>query len=112
MDGVGLDELREIGKALSREHGKAPPSSLEVDMDYYKTLLDAPELSDADKEQMITALWSIIVAFVELGFGVHPVQQACGQERTNQDQTPNSNQNRVDCSCFDETDKQSSAPEP
>ena len=30
----------------------------------------------AEKREFLEALWSIIVAFVDLGFGIHPVQQA------------------------------------
>jgi hypothetical protein len=37
------------------------------------------DISEDDKRQMIEALWSIMVSFVDLGFGVHPVQQACGK---------------------------------
>jgi len=50
-----------------------------VDVERYQHLLDDPALSEEQKQQIIEALWSIIVNFVELGFGVHPVQEACGQ---------------------------------
>ncbi|MEM6974058.1 MAG: hypothetical protein AAF577_14755 [Pseudomonadota bacterium] len=53
--------------------------TIEVDVQKYQAYLDDPALSPAQKEQIIEALWSIMVHFVELGFGVHPVQQACGQ---------------------------------
>ena len=36
-------------------------------------------MTDAQKEEFLQALWSIIVNFVELGFGVHPLQEVCGQ---------------------------------
>lgn len=60
---------------------------IEVDVDRYQALLDDPALSAQDKEQIITALWQIIIAFVDLGFGVHPVQQACGKEYKSEDQS-------------------------
>ena len=80
-------DLLDLSNKLSREHDKALRHSLQLDVDYYKDLLDAPDLGDAEKEQIITALWQIVVSFVELGFGVHPTQQACGKGGTKQDQT-------------------------
>ena len=45
----------------------------------YEHFLEDQGLSAEQKRAMLEALWSIIVSFVDLGFGVHPVQQACGQ---------------------------------
>lgn len=53
---------------------------IEVDVDRYQAMLDDPALTEAKKEQIITALWQIIVAFVDLGFDVHPAQSACGKD--------------------------------
>ena len=52
-----------------------------VDVERYRSLLEDSGLSEAQKEEFIQALWSIVVAFVELGFGVHPLQEVCGQNR-------------------------------
>lgn len=49
------------------------------DVSRYEHFLDDQGLSAEQKRAMLEALWSIIVSFVDLGFGVHPVQQACGQ---------------------------------
>lgn len=53
---------------------------LTVDVEKYQALLDDPSLSEAQKEEFLRALWSIVVTFVELGFGVHPLQEVCEQE--------------------------------
>lgn len=53
--------------------------SVGIDVAKYQAMIDEPGLSDEDKQAFIEALWQIIVAFVDLGFGVHPVQQVCGQ---------------------------------
>ncbi len=53
--------------------------SIEIDVERYQAYLDNPALSAAQKEEIISALWKIMSAFVELGFGIHPIQQACGQ---------------------------------
>lgn len=58
--------------------GSARPS-IEVDYARYESFLKESDLSDEQKREFINALWSIIVGFVDLGFGVHPAQQACGE---------------------------------
>ena len=52
---------------------------LRVDVEEFQHHLDGANLTDEEKRQYLEAVWSIIVSFVDLGFGVHPVQQACGQ---------------------------------
>ncbi|MBB4022515.1 MULTISPECIES: hypothetical protein [Actibacterium] len=59
--------------------------NLEIDLEHYQAYLDDPSLTQAQKAEIVRALWSIITAFVELGFGVHPVQQACGKLGTELD---------------------------
>lgn len=43
----------------------------------YEKLLEESDLPDEEKQEFLRTLWNIIVAFVDLGFGVHPSQQAC-----------------------------------
>ena len=74
---------------------------LEIDVEKYQALLDDPSLTEDQKRQLIEALWSIIVAFVDLGFGVHPMQQVierqgCGQNAKNESHGANQDQNRVE----------------
>lgn len=61
----------------------SPRPSLTIDYDLYQKYLDEPDLTESQKRDFLDALWSIIVSFVDLGFGVHPLQQAapdeCGQ---------------------------------
>ena len=56
---------------------------LTIDYALYEQYFEGSDLSDAQKQEFLDALWSIIVGFVDLGFGVHPLQQipsdACGQ---------------------------------
>lgn len=66
------DTPSESGNDLRLRH------SVEVDVLKYQAYLDDPTLSDAQKEELISALWNIIVCLVDLGFGVHPAQQAYG----------------------------------
>jgi|GEM_PF-1447855 len=64
---------------------------VEVDYELYEAMLDEPGMSKADKRLLIDTLWNIVTSFVELGFNVHPAQQAqeareirkqaCGKEQ-------------------------------
>jgi len=56
---------------------KAPPT-LTVDWELYGEYLDESDLSDAEKREFLETIWSIVVSAIDLGFGVHPVQQAAG----------------------------------
>lgn len=49
--------------------------NLEFDWKLYEEYLDNADLTDEEKEQFIETLWSIIINFIDLGFGIHPVQQ-------------------------------------
>ena len=59
--------------------GEERKPSVEIDVAKYQAYLDDPALSEDQKEEIIKALWSIMVAFVDLGFGVHPAQEVCGK---------------------------------
>ncbi|MEO0384155.1 MAG: hypothetical protein AAF234_11455 [Pseudomonadota bacterium] len=52
--------------------------ALEIDYDLYMKMLEDSEWNDDQKREFIETMWSIIVSFVDLGFGNHPVQQANG----------------------------------
>ncbi len=50
---------------------------LEIDLERYQTYIDDNELSEEEKADFVNALWTVIVAFVDLGYGVHGVCQRC-----------------------------------
>lgn len=56
--------------------------SLGIDVDYYQAIIDDPEVSEERKRELIEIIGSIVVSFIDLGFGVHPIQLA-QQERQN-----------------------------
>ena len=53
--------------------------ALTIDWDLYGHYLENSDLSDDQKREFIETLWSIVVGFVDLGFGIHPLQRSCGQ---------------------------------
>lgn len=73
------DEIRSFGQeSLSDEFEKPARRILEVDLEKYQAYLDDAALSDEHKQEFLEALWSIVVSFVDLGFGVHPMQEVAG----------------------------------
>lgn len=71
------------------EKGKLPLRSafidvarprVSVDVEKYKAFLDGSDMTESQKEEFLQALWSIVVTFAELGFGVHPLQQVCDDD--------------------------------
>ncbi len=57
----------------------ASPPTLTIDYAKYEALLDGGDLTAAEKRQVLDALWSIIVGFVDLGFRVHPLSEIAGE---------------------------------
>ncbi|KAA8607296.1 hypothetical protein, partial [Salipiger aestuarii] len=41
------------------------------------------------------ALWSIIVGFIDLGFGIHPLQEVCGKDHQTGALIPKAEFNRL-----------------
>ena len=55
---------------------RPPHRFVAVDVEKYQALLDEPSLTDEQKENIISSLWLIVTSLIDLGFGVHPMQQA------------------------------------
>jgi hypothetical protein len=55
-------------------------NAIELDVAKYEALLADSDLSEDQKTEILQTLWEIIVTFVDMGFGLHPVQQACGEK--------------------------------
>ncbi|MEM1275315.1 MAG: hypothetical protein AAGH74_02230 [Pseudomonadota bacterium] len=72
----GLPDLK---RAMTQAMQIGQGCSVEIDVARYQAYLEDEALSPAQKEEIIHALWTILSSFVELGFGVHPTQQSCGQ---------------------------------
>ena len=87
MKDAEFKDCPDLAKAMNKAASAGHHSRLEIDLDHYQSYLDDPALTPDQKEDIVVALWTIISAFVELGFGVHPVQQACGKPETALDLT-------------------------
>ena len=63
-----------IDFAEARNRRQLGRKRLEIDVERYQAYLDENGLSDEQRSEFVTALWTIMVAFVDLGYGVHPTQ--------------------------------------
>ena len=54
--------------------------SLTIDWEAYLPFLEDEDIPEHQKRELIEALWGIVTAFVDMGFGVHPTQQSCGEQ--------------------------------
>ena len=75
------DEKSKSGHGgLSGNFGSSTRPTMTVDVDRYQKYLDEAGMTAAEKEEFLQTLWQIIVSFVELGYGVHPLQEVCGKD--------------------------------
>lgn len=86
----------DLAAAIDKAAKQHSPRCLEIDQERYQSHLDDPSLTLGQKVEIVDALWTIISSCVALGFGVHPVQQACGKHRTELDRERNSESTGVE----------------
>ena len=55
-------------------------TALSFDYEEYTPYLEDADLTEDQKREFLETLWNIMVSFVDLGFGIHPIQQAGGEE--------------------------------
>lgn len=62
------------------ERDPTPPTlAIQFDAREFAHFLDESDLTEAQKLEYIQTVWGIVLQFIDLGFGIHPIQQACGQ---------------------------------
>lgn len=76
-----MKKTHEIARLMGELHitfARASDGRAEINIDHakYDALFDAEGIAPDQRRELLEALASIILAFVDLGFGVHPVQKA------------------------------------
>ena len=56
--------------------------ALTIDYALYDEFLKDPDLSEDQRREFLDILWNIIVNFVDIGFGIHPLQQVLDNKET------------------------------
>lgn len=103
MDGHDID--------LSQAFSHAVNGTLRIDVERYQHMLDSADLTEAQKREILEALWSIIVTVVELGFGVHPLQEVCGKPDNLSEEWRAAQPDALDCKDSSEKDDREDVPE-
>ncbi len=62
-----------VGADTQRRETDGP--TIEFDYSAYAAYLSDTELSEDQKQEFLLTLWNLLLTFVDLGFGVHPLQQ-------------------------------------
>lgn len=80
MDGNDFEthDLMQVFTA-ALANGAAGKPSVEIDLHEFLHHLEEVEGTEEEKLQLLRMIANAMIPFVEMGFGVHPVQQACGQ---------------------------------
>lgn len=73
------------------------PKTLTLDAEKYQAYLDGSDMSDAEKEAYLRAMWSLVVAFVGLGFTVEPLELSCGNPSDCDAQDARLSRNLLEC---------------
>lgn len=60
---------------------ETPPSypALQMNWQDFLPLMEDDDIPEDQKRAFIEALWSIVIAFVDLGWNVAPAKEICGQ---------------------------------
>ncbi|QPH54677.1 hypothetical protein [Pontivivens ytuae] len=80
MDGgiKGEGDLARVFMAAVANSAAGKPSA-EIDLQACLHLLDDMDAPDEQKLELLAIVANIVTAFVDMGFGLHPIQQSCGQ---------------------------------
>jgi hypothetical protein len=62
--------------------------ALTFDPEEYLHFLEESDWTEPQKREFIEALWTIVVGFVDMGFHIHPVQQALDETKTLEPDSP------------------------
>ena len=86
------DEFKTNGStSLTENFASSAQRVITIDVAKYDQYMRDTGMNQEQKEEFLRAMFSIVMTFVELGFGVHPLQQVdqqepCGQHEKCSDQ--------------------------
>ncbi|AKO96662.1 hypothetical protein MALG_01478 [Marinovum algicola DG 898] len=90
------DEVRaESPPFMGDEFSRVANKTLTIDVAKYQEYLDGADMTPKQKEDYLRAVWTVVMTFVELGFGVHPLQEVWGKDGDNRGDAPINGQDAV-----------------
>ncbi len=70
-----VPQIDSDSNAIAKQYENTYPA-LEIDFDLCEAYLDQLDGTSEQKRELIAAIWSLVVALVDLGIGIHPAQLA------------------------------------
>ena len=71
--------MKEPRKPIHERDPTPPKLAIQFDAREFAHFLADVDATEAQKLEYIETLWTIVLQFIDMGFGIHPLQQACGQ---------------------------------
>ncbi len=71
---MSKETVRTADNEMDLQYNISCYKTLTIDYALYEQYLDDSDLTVDQKREFLDTLWNIIVNFVDLGFGVHPLQ--------------------------------------
>ncbi len=69
-----------MSKAVTENETRNPVPALRFDWNDWLPYLEDEDIPEEHKRALIESLWSIVVAFVDLGWQLNPRPEICGNE--------------------------------
>ncbi len=76
---------------------------LDIDLMEFAEHLEGSGLTDEEMREYLTIFWEIVIAFVDLGFGLNPAQIACEKLLKNTEKTSFLSADSLDLQEFTDT---------
>lgn len=71
-------------KTPIHERDPTPNLAIQFDAQEFAHFLDESDLTHGQKLEYIQTIWGIVLQFIDMGFGIHPLQMALGQQACGQ----------------------------
>lgn len=72
-------------KAPIHERDPTPPTlAIQFDAREFAHFLAESDLTESQKLDYIQTIWGIVLQFIDMGFGIHPIQTALGEQACGQ----------------------------
>ncbi|MEM1363316.1 MAG: hypothetical protein AAGF94_16645 [Pseudomonadota bacterium] len=81
-----MKDSSNTGQMLSGAFNNEVEGTLDAKLEKYRHHLADSDLTLAQQDEFLRALWAIMSTFVDLGFDLGPDQETCGQNRQTPDQ--------------------------
>ena len=91
------DNLPELLEKFGFVFGKDGTRDVQIDLAKFQVWLDDTDIPEEQRAEVVQATWTFVVSFVALGYGVSPLEQACGQLSEIEDQSGNPESAMLEC---------------